>query len=378
MSNNSSNPVASALPADSAQLLDRAAGTLWGLAAGDALGMPTQCLSAEQIAAQYGRIGGFVAANDEQPIAPGMPAGSVTDDTEQALLVAELTISGGGSVDVHELAQRLIDWEARMIARGSLDLLGPSTKAALTALQQGVAPEMAGADGSTNGAAMRIAPLGIAHPPGTQLIAAVQRASLVTHNTNIGVSGAVAVAAVISELLSGQQPGAALDSAVRFAEAAESRGNWVPGATVAARFRLFRPIAARVDAADFPDFLARTVGTSVQSQESIVAALLLFERFADDPLLALSTAANAGGDTDTVGAIAGAMLGALHGTAVIPAESRRLLSEVNPTETGVGRIPELAAQLAELRLRAQEQRGEEQRTEEQRTEEQQAESGGAA
>ena len=255
MSNNSSNPVAQAqfnaqaqqadseqdaAPASAhaqVQLVDRAAGTLWGLAAGDAIGMPTQCLSAEQITAQYGRIGGFVAANDEQPIAPGMPAGSVTDDTEQALLVAELTIAGGGSVDVHELARRLIDWEARMIARGSLDLLGPSTKAALRSLQQGVAPEMAGADGSTNGAAMRIAPLGIAHPPGTQLIAAVQQASLVTHNTNIGISGAVAVAAVISELLSGQQLTAALDSAVQLAEAAESRGNWVPGATVVTRFR---------------------------------------------------------------------------------------------------------------------------------------------
>ena len=57
----------------------RAYGALAGLALGDALGMPTQAMSPEQIRAVYGRITGLVDGDASQPYAPGMPAGSVTD-----------------------------------------------------------------------------------------------------------------------------------------------------------------------------------------------------------------------------------------------------------------------------------------------------------
>ena len=78
----------------------RAYGALAGLALGDALGMPTQAMSPEQIRAVYGRITGLVDGDASQPYAPGMPAGSVTDDTEQALLVASLLVRGRGFLRV--------------------------------------------------------------------------------------------------------------------------------------------------------------------------------------------------------------------------------------------------------------------------------------
>src|SRR5258708_22364481 len=93
-----------------------------------------------------------------------MPAGSVTDDTEQALLLARLLIEGGGRVDPAELARRLLAWEESMRARGSLDLLGPSTRRAVAQLLAGADIEVAGRLGATNGAAMRIAPVGVAPP----------------------------------------------------------------------------------------------------------------------------------------------------------------------------------------------------------------------
>ena len=105
---------------------DRALGAFHGLALGDALGMPTQSLSREQIRARYGRIDGLIAADADQPIAPNMPAGAITDDTEQAMLVGELLVAGQGHIDPTGLAQRLIDWEAAMRAKGSQDLLGLS------------------------------------------------------------------------------------------------------------------------------------------------------------------------------------------------------------------------------------------------------------
>ena len=102
----------------------RAYGALAGLALGDALGMPTQAMSPEQIRAVYGRITGLVDGDASQPYAPGMPAGSVTDDTEQALLIASLLLRGRGSssgrvaLNAVEFAHALLAWEDSMIRRG--------------------------------------------------------------------------------------------------------------------------------------------------------------------------------------------------------------------------------------------------------------------
>ncbi|KEZ74565.1 ADP-ribosylglycohydrolase, partial [Pseudomonas syringae pv. syringae FF5] len=60
------------------------------------------------------------------------------------------------------LAHSLIEWEAAMKAKGSYDLLGPSTKRAIEMILDGHSPEEAGRFGTTNGAAMRITPVGIA------------------------------------------------------------------------------------------------------------------------------------------------------------------------------------------------------------------------
>ena len=147
---------------------DRARGALYGLAIGDALGMPTQMLSRRQIVDRWGPLlTGFEAAPDDHPIAAGMPAGAVTDDTEQAVLLGRLLVARRRPGRPGELATALLGWERDMAARGSLDLLGPSTKRALQAVQDGTPPAEAGRYGDTNGAAMRITPVGIATAAGT-------------------------------------------------------------------------------------------------------------------------------------------------------------------------------------------------------------------
>ena len=75
----------------------RARGALYGLAVGDALGMPTQMLSREQIRDRWGGLlRGFEPAPAGHPIAAGMPAGAVTDDTEQAMLLGRLLVMASG------------------------------------------------------------------------------------------------------------------------------------------------------------------------------------------------------------------------------------------------------------------------------------------
>ena len=151
----------STAPAVNAPASDRSRGALYGLAIGDALGMPTQLLSPADITQRFGRLTDFEPADDDHPIAAGLPAGRITDDTEQALLLAEALLAGGGHVDPLGFARALVEWENRMRDRGSLDLLGPSTKAAVAAVVAGAPVEEAGRNGTTNGAAMRVTPVGI-------------------------------------------------------------------------------------------------------------------------------------------------------------------------------------------------------------------------
>jgi ADP-ribosylglycohydrolase len=300
---------------------DRARGALYGLAIGDALGMPTQMLSRRQIVARWGPLlTGFEAAPDDHPIAAGMSAGTVTDDTEQAVLLGRLLVGGGGRVDPDEVATALLGWEREMAARGSLDLLGPSTKRALMAVQDGTPLTETGRYGDTNGAAMRITPVGIATAPGNlpALVDQVQQASLVTHNTSVALAGAAAVAAAVSAGLDGADVAAAAEVAVAAARLAAQRGHWTAGADVAARIDWAAHLVAGAPPLRAAEVIDTLVGTSLATQESVPAAFAVLSAVPADPWRACLLAASLGGDTDTIAAMAGAIGGACHGLTAFP------------------------------------------------------------
>ncbi|MGA8137106.1 MULTISPECIES: ADP-ribosylglycohydrolase family protein [Pseudomonas] len=317
--------------------IHRALGAFYGLALGDALGMPTQSLSRAQIRARFGSITTLVDAGPDQPIAPNMPAGSITDDTEQAILVGQLLIDGNGHIEPALLAERLIAWEAVMQAKGSQDLLGPSTKRAIEMILAGHSPEEAGRYGTTNGAAMRITPVGIAADVDQpqRFLDAVIQACQVTHNTSLGISSAAAVAAVISCGINRQSLAHALDIGTEMAFSAEQHGHWVAGGRLGPRIRWVRELVRDCPDAELADLLYDVVGTSVASQESVVVAFALAQRVALGQLNAfeaLCLAASIGGDTDTIAGILGAMLGACDGLDCWPAEMVAKIIEVNALE----------------------------------------------
>ena len=81
------------------QMKERAMGAMAGLALGDALGMPTQSMSDKQIRRYYdGPITKLMNAVPQQPIAPNMKAGAVTDDTEQAFVLARRLIDDNAAL----------------------------------------------------------------------------------------------------------------------------------------------------------------------------------------------------------------------------------------------------------------------------------------
>jgi len=273
-----------------------------------------------------------------------MPAGAVTDDTEQAVLLARLLVKGHGTIDPHELAAALTKWECAMAERGSLDLLGPSTKRAVAAILAGVPPEEAGATGTTNGAAMRIAPVGIAvpviapsacpdsaEPPDlaapfssaslSTLVDRTVMASSVTHNTGIALAGAAAVAAAVSAGVSGATVAEATALGIQAARLAAGRGHWVAGADVAARIEWATSLVAGQEQEVAANLIYRIVGTSLATQESVPAAFAVLAAVPADPWRACRTAASLGGDSDTIAAMTGAIAGACHGAGSFPPEA---------------------------------------------------------
>ena len=337
--------------------LSRAHGALAGLALGDALGMPTQAMSPEQIRSVYGTITGLVDGDASQPYAPGMPAGSVTDDTEQALLIASLLVRGRGSssgrvaLNAVEFAHALLAWEDSMIERGSLDLLGPSTKAALERVRAGEDPLTVGGEGTTNGAAMRVTPIGIAvstEDP-EAFAEAVWSSCRVTHATRQGFQSAALVAAAVSMGIDAQRTfpedvRSLLWKALTYVESLPARGAWTPEPDVVAATRRAMQLVANPSCLS-RKLLVEQVGTSVASAHAIPMAFALLAR-APSPQVFID-ADNIGGDTDTIGAIAGAILGATIGVRHLPAGMLSRIEEVSHLT-----LQPIASKLLELRDQA--------------------------
>ena len=165
-------------------LADRLAGGLIGLLVGDALGVPYEFHSPDQIP-PLTEIE-FVPPADFHRAHYGTPPGAWSDDGAQALaLLASLLECGRLNLD--DFARRLLDWANRgdYAVDGRVFDIGGQTSRAFDRLRAGVAPDQAGPSGeweNGNGSLMRVLPLALWHRgPDAALVADAQRQSLPTH-----------------------------------------------------------------------------------------------------------------------------------------------------------------------------------------------------
>src|SRR5579875_1856673 len=233
----------------------------------------------------------------------------------------------------HLVAQELLAWFDSVGGEGS-PAVGPSTMRALAALRAGQGLETAGITGTTNGAAMRIAPVGVwAALTGldeAQLVKNVAAACRPTHNTSVAISGACAVAAAVASGVAGRTWGASVDAACRCADRGEQQGRWVYAPSVSARIRwAIQLIGSAASQDQATELISDLIGAGEPVIESVPAAFAAAAWAGCDPGRAILLAANCRGDTDTVAAIAGALSGAHSGPGVIPHQWRRLVAEVN-------------------------------------------------
>jgi ADP-ribosylglycohydrolase len=224
-----------------------------------------------------------------------------------------------------------VAWAERARERGSLDLLGPSSSAAIAAAVAGAPLDEIGRFGATNGAAMRITPVGLVMSTDDldALVDLVVEASRVTHHTGVAIAGAAAVAAAVSGGIGGASVAQATTLGIRAAELGQRRGDWVAGAVVARRIAWAIGLVSPDDHDRSVRDIVELIGTSLATQESVPAAFAVLALHPDDPWQACLTAASLGGDSDTIAAMAGAIAGACHGMDGWPTDAVRTVLETN-------------------------------------------------
>lgn len=296
---------------------DNARGVLLGLACGDALGRPVEFMSANAIATEYGRLDEMVGFGTWN-----QPAGTITDDTDQALCIARSLVDKG-RFDPADIAARFVAW----YDSDPFDI-GRMTMQSLSRLKHGDEWDEAGqqvweaspeGQNAGNGSVMRCPPLAIPYVDDWQRLVEVSRdSSRITHADQRCTDGCAILTLTVAGLL--QDADAPLEDAL----------DHVAGAPAELTSAL-EPIARGAS----PDL--QTSGYVVHSLQTALYDGL----HADSVTEAIVTAVNRGGDTDTIGAIAGAVAGARFGASDLPDQ---WLSAIDETDELIA----LADQLADL------------------------------
>ncbi len=280
-------------------------GCIFGLAIGDALGMPTEFLSLGEIRARFGPEG----VTDLE--AGTWPAGHFTDDTQMTLALAEGILAAGVDAPLDaimsEVARSFVAWADDPVgghrAPGNTCLTGCHNLAA-----GGPWREAGVAHSKGCGTAMRAAPVGLAWPGDYERIREVGIAqSLATHGHPCALAGSVAVAALVSMALERERPERMLERTVALTKE-------ISDEFVAYLQRV--PEALKCA----PEDAWMLLGEAWVAEEAVAGALYCFLRSPDDYRATVLRAANTDGDSDSLACIAGAISGAYNGIDAIPAE----------------------------------------------------------
>ncbi len=300
--------------------LDKFLGSLLGVAVGDALGMPYEGLP-PKLVRRY--IGDRLVMRDGR-----LKKGSYTDDTEMMIGVLESLVKNRG-FSKEDMAKRFIENFNRK--RG----YGRGTIHVLSLIKKGVSIEKAVfsmfSEGSFgNGAAMRIAPVGLLYHKRPDLLREISYGvSSITHGHVIAKEAACVVSYAISLCIICEEKKEFLKKIIEFAQVPE----------VKRKLEDIEKIGERD-----PEFVAKALGNSVKADEAVASAIYSF-LYSDTFYDALHFSVSIGGDTDTISAICGGIAGAFWGKEAIPKD---WLCELEDGKKGKSYIESLAKELFRL------------------------------
>ena len=304
-------------------LRDRLVGALLGTALGDALGLPAEGMSAGAIERRFGRIDRFRLFGR---------TGFVSDDTEQTALLAQSLIRHPADLNhcVEAFRKSMLGWFCRLPWG-----IGRATLRSCLRIALGIHPS--GVVSAGNGAAMRAAILGtFFHDQPVARQAFGRAIAEVTHRDERAIEGAIYVAELAAACA--RSP-ADLPRHVIQREARQVvRDSQLGPALDQAQDLAGKEVSTHE--------AAKICGTSGFVIHTVPFATFIFLRYGDEPLFALTEAIGAGGDTDSIGAIAGGWLGALHGASRMPGE---LLDRIHDGPFGPTHLRALGAGLFNVR-----------------------------
>ncbi len=277
---------------------DRMVGCLIGTALGDSLLLPAEGLSRPRVARRF-------ADKLHQRLFLGF--GLVSDDTEHAFLTAQALLASHGDADRFgsALASRL-RWWLLALPGGC----GKATGLGLLRAWFGISPKRSGVLSAGNGPTMRSALIGLywCHDV-AQREAFVAASTAITHRDERALIAARAVAELAAIIGCGDQ-----------SEMIWSR--WRDLSPGHDWQRLVDSMHDHDRRHASVDEFAQSIGcdqyVSGYAYHSVPVALYAWIRYRDDPSACFAGILRCGGDTDTMGAIAGALLGADHGVDVFP------------------------------------------------------------
>lgn len=306
---------------ESEQFYLKVQGCIAGVAIGDAMGMPASSYLPEEIESRYGVIDKLLDAPPGHPYHDGFKRGRVTDDTELTMIVIDMLLVDGEPTP-EGMAKRILRWakENRLLESG---VIGPSTRRAIIELMEGKDPRETGRYGTTNGAPMKISPIGIINVGNREkLLDDVEKVCLPSHGTSVAISSASAVAGAVAEAL---KPDLDVDTilkeAVACAELGEKRGRPVAVPSIPKKIQLATQlIENEKDWRKQARILYDYIGTDVSCVSSVPSVFGVFYGSQGDPMRSVITASNLGGDTDTIASMVGGISGAYMGIDAFPVD----------------------------------------------------------
>lgn len=313
------------------KLKDKFIGCMLGTHVGDALGMPVEGYDYKTIEVKYGEIREMLDAR--------MGAGTYTDDTEMMIGIAESMVEckGFNGRDMADRFVKLYDPE-----RG----YGGGTVRALSLIKEGIDWNFAGervfGGGSFgNGSSMRIAPIGAFYydkPDDLRKIA--YESSNITHAHMFGKEGAALQAYAVAKAIN-FDPSEELDNQSFVSDLMKFVS--VDGKLYKAKLKHIKELLeCRPDKAE----VINRLGNDSSAPNSVPTAIYSFVSHSHDFEDSVSYAVSLGGDTDTIGAMTGAISGAYHGKSGMP---ERWLNALENGERGRDYIEMLAEKLWEIK-----------------------------
>ncbi|MFT4976183.1 MAG: ADP-ribosyl-[dinitrogen reductase] hydrolase [Myxococcota bacterium] len=299
---------------------DRVEGMLLGVAIGDALGRPSEGMIPARRQRTHGQIRSYHRHHRAKHHS-GAVWGEPSDDTQLTFWALDQLIEDSG-LDPERLSNRFAREGGKLIG------IGGTVREFRVRAARGLPWTERGVDSAGNGALMRAAPMLMPHlhTPTPALWADAALGAFLTHNDSASTASCLAFTDMLWQLLSMSSPPPAswwVETFLDRATPLEVRDDYAPRSgegsftgTLCARIR--EQLSGLADDPRETVDICDGLYSGAYMLETVPCVLTILSRHGHDPEEAIVRAVNDTKDNDTVAAIVGAAVGALHGRAALP------------------------------------------------------------